>query len=105
MKCFEVEKDFEVKFEGSHGETWISVIERSQGYVFSMGFGKEKLVWLSEQLKKAMEMEVSLGFIRKFRGKTRTHLLEICFNNKGRFMKITEFVTNKNLNSICSLGC
>ena len=61
-KSFEAEKDFEVKFEGSHGGTWILVIERTQGYVFSVGFGKE-MVWLSVQLKKVVEMEVSLGFI------------------------------------------
>ncbi|RVW99819.1 hypothetical protein CK203_029166 [Vitis vinifera] len=35
------------------------------------------------------------GFIWKFKGKTRTRLLEICFNSKGRFIKITEFVTNR----------
>ena len=35
------------------------------------------------------------GFIRKIRGKTRTHLMEICFNSRGRFMKITEIVTKR----------
>ncbi|RVW46833.1 hypothetical protein CK203_075657 [Vitis vinifera] len=29
------------------------------------------------------------------RGKTRTHLMEICFNSRGRFMKITEIVTKR----------
>ena len=33
-KFFEVEKKaFQVKFEGSNGGTWISIIERSQGFV------------------------------------------------------------------------
>ncbi|RVW96744.1 hypothetical protein CK203_026103 [Vitis vinifera] len=35
------------------------------------------------------------GFIQKIRGKTMTHLMEICFNSRGRFMKITEFVTKR----------
>ena len=51
--------------------------------------------WLSEHLKKVVELEASRGFIRKIRGKTRTHLMEICFNSRGRFMKITEFVTKR----------
>ena len=42
-----------------------------------------------EHLKKVVELEASRGFIRKIRGKTKTHLMEICFNNRGRFMKIT----------------
>ena len=50
---------------------------------------------LSEHLKKAVELEASKGFIRKIRGKTRTHLMEICFNSRGRFMKITEIVTKR----------
>ncbi|XP_059599337.1 receptor like protein 27-like [Vitis vinifera] len=67
--------------------------ERSQGYIFSVGFGKEELEWLLEQLKKDVELEVAKGFIGKTKGKTRTHLLEICFNNRRRFLKITKFVT------------
>ena len=50
---------------------------------------------MSEHLKKAVELEASRGFIRKTRGKTGTHLMEICFNSRGRFMKITEFVTKR----------
>ena len=42
-----------------------------------------------------MELEASRGFIRKMRGKTRTHLMEICFNSRGRFMKIIEIVTKR----------
>ena len=60
-----------------------------------LGFGKEELDWLLEHLKKAVELEASRGFIRKMRGKTRTHLMEICFNSRGRFMKITEIVTKR----------
>ena len=40
-KFFEVEKKvFQVKFEGSNGGTWISIIERSRGFVVSVGFGR-----------------------------------------------------------------
>ena len=89
MKCkvekFEVEKkSFQVKFEGSNGGTWVSVTERSRGFVVSVGFGKE-LDWLTKHLKKVVELEASRGFIRKIRSKTKTHLMEICFNNRGRF--------------------
>ncbi|RVW78773.1 hypothetical protein CK203_050954 [Vitis vinifera] len=37
----------------------------------------------------------SRGFIRKMRGKTRTHLMRICFNSRGRFMKIIEIVAKR----------
>ena len=50
---------------------------------------------MSEHLKKVVELEASRGFIQKIRGKTMTHLMEICFNSRGRFMKITEFVTKR----------
>ena len=50
---------------------------------------------MSEHLKKAVELEASRGFIRKIRGKTKTHLMEICFNSRGRSMKITKFVTKR----------
>ncbi|RVX08240.1 hypothetical protein CK203_017634 [Vitis vinifera] len=102
MKCkvekFEVEKkSFQVKFEGSNGGTWVSVTERSRGFVVSVGFGKEELDWLMEHLKKAVELEASRGFIRKIKGKAKIHLMEICFNNRGRFMKITRLLQKGNL--------
>ena len=50
---------------------------------------------MTEQLKKAVELEASRGFIRKIRGKNKIHLMEICFNNRGRFMKITEIATRR----------
>ncbi|RVW65137.1 hypothetical protein CK203_035787 [Vitis vinifera] len=52
--------------------------------VEKIGFGKE-LDWLTKHLKKVVELEASRGFIRKIRSKTKTHLMEICFNNRGRF--------------------
>ena len=101
MKCkvekFEVEKkSFQVKFEGSNGGTWVSITERSRGFVVSVGFGREEVDWLTEHLKKAVELENTRGFTRKFRGENKIHLMEICFNNRGRFMKITEIATRRN---------
>ena len=43
MVSFVVEKKFEVKFEGSHGGTWISVAERSRGRVSVVGFEREEI--------------------------------------------------------------
>ena len=88
-------KAFQVKFEGINGGMWLSITERSRGFVVSLGFGEEELDWLLEHLKKAVELEASGGFTRKIRGKTRTHLMEICFNSRGRFMKITEIVAKR----------
>lgn len=62
-----------------------------------MGLEKEEMDWLSKQLKKVVELAVSLGFIWKFRDKVRTHLLETCFKSRGRFIKISEFVTNRKI--------
>ncbi|KAL6327515.1 hypothetical protein AAG906_021600 [Vitis piasezkii] len=67
----------------------------SQGFVVSQGFGEEELDWLLEHLKKTVELEASRGFIRKMRGKTKTHLMRICFNSRGRFMKIIEIVAKR----------
>ena len=55
VEKFEVEKkSFQVKFKGSNGGTWISITERSR--VVLVGFGKEELEWLTEHLKKAVEL-------------------------------------------------
>ncbi|RVW30349.1 hypothetical protein CK203_103735 [Vitis vinifera] len=67
MKCkverIIVEKKyFQVEFEGLNGGTWVSVTERSRGFVVSIGFDMEELVWLMEHLKKAVEVEASRGF-------------------------------------------
>ncbi|RVW38709.1 hypothetical protein CK203_077488 [Vitis vinifera] len=94
-RIFVEKKNFQVEFEGLNGGTWVSVTERSRGFVVSIGFDMEELDWLMVHLKKAVEVEASRGFVRKIRGKTKTLLMEICFNNRGRFMKITEFVTKR----------
>lgn len=47
-----------------------------------------------EQLKKALELDSSLGFIQKYRGKTRTDLLKIYFKQWKTHQNI-KFVTNQ----------
>ena len=56
-------KSFQVKFEGLTGGTWVSITERSRGFVVSIGFDMEELDWLMEHLKKAVEVEASRGFV------------------------------------------
>ena len=93
---FEVDnKRFEVKFEGFNGGTWVSLVEKSRGRISSVGFEREEVAWIQEQLKKVVDLKAHLGFKGKYRGKTKTHLLEICFNEKGRFIEIMEFAINK----------
>ncbi|RVW55796.1 hypothetical protein CK203_075795 [Vitis vinifera] len=77
-------KIFQVKSEDYNGGKWLSITERSRGFVVSLDFGEEETGWLVEQLEKAVELEDSRGYIRKMRGKTRTHLMEICFNSRGK---------------------
>ena len=61
---FEVEKKvFEVRFEGIHVDPWISATEKVQGHAFSVAFEEMEIVWILEQLKKAMELSESWGFI------------------------------------------
>ena len=92
---FEVEKKrFEVMFEGFNGGTWVLLAEKSRGRISSGGFERETFAWIQERLK-VVDLKTHLGFNRKYRGKTKIHLLEICFNEKGRFIKIMEFATNQ----------
>ncbi|RVX11607.1 hypothetical protein CK203_015798 [Vitis vinifera] len=58
-------------------------------------FKKEEVGWLIELLTKAIELKSHLGFNRKYRGKSCVHLMEVCFNNHGRFIRISEFATNR----------
>ena len=84
-------KIFQVKSEDYNGGKWLSITERSRGFVVSLDFGEEETGWLVEQLEKVVELEDSRGYIRKMRGKTRTHMMEICFNSRGCYMKIIEY--------------
>ncbi|RVW77727.1 Transposon TX1 uncharacterized 149 kDa protein [Vitis vinifera] len=68
---------------------------RNQSFEVERKAFQEESGWLLEHLKKDVDLEASRGFIRKMRGKTRTHLMEICFNSRGRYMKITEFVAKR----------
>ncbi|RVW77752.1 hypothetical protein CK203_050346 [Vitis vinifera] len=69
-------KTFWVSFEGGIGGRWCSITEHSKGFAFVLGFEKEEVSWLIEQLTKAIELKVCMGFNRKFRGKNSVHLLE-----------------------------
>ena len=75
-------------------------MKRVLGKAFPMAFEEEEVTWIMEQLKKAMKLAGSLGFIQKFRGKSRTHLLEVYFNSRGRFIRIMEFVTSRKTTSL-----
>ncbi|RVW48797.1 hypothetical protein CK203_104315 [Vitis vinifera] len=43
----------------------------------------------------ALALKSHMGFNKKFRGKCRVHLMEGGFNNHGRFIRISEFATNR----------
>ena len=88
-------KTFLVRLEGEHGGKWCSITELSRGSIFVLGFEKDAVGWMIEHLTKAIEMKSHLGFNRKFRGKCSVHLMEVGFNKHGRFIRISEFTTNK----------
>ena len=46
-------------------------------------------------MTKAIELKSHLGFNKKYRGKFCVHLLEVSFNNHGRFIRISKFATNR----------
>ncbi|RVW24903.1 hypothetical protein CK203_079545 [Vitis vinifera] len=73
----------------------VLITEHSKGSIFVLGFEKEEVSWLIEQLTKAIEMKIFMGFNRKFRGKTRVHLLEVSFNVHGRFIRLSKFTSNR----------
>ncbi|RVX07516.1 hypothetical protein CK203_025219 [Vitis vinifera] len=56
---------------------------------------RRRFRWLIEQLTKAIKMKIFMGFNRKFRGKTRVHLLEVSFNVHGRFIRLSKFTSNR----------
>ncbi|KAJ9680331.1 hypothetical protein PVL29_019600 [Vitis rotundifolia] len=78
-------KTFLVRFEGESGGIWCSLTEHNRGSVIALGFEK----------KEAIELKSYMGFNRKYRGKSRVHLMEVCFNNHGRFIRLLEFASNK----------
>ena len=48
-----------------------------------------------KHLAKAIELKTYMGFNRKYRGKSKVHLMEVCFNNHGRFIRLSKFASNK----------
>ena len=88
-------KTFLVRFEGESGGKWCSLTKHSRDSVFALGFEKEEVGWLIEHLTKAIEMKSYMGFNRKCRGKSRVHLMEVCFNSHGRFIRLLEFAPNR----------
>ncbi|KAL6322627.1 hypothetical protein AAG906_014299 [Vitis piasezkii] len=88
-------KTFLITLEGVQGGEWCSMTEISRGSVFTLSFEKEAVGWLVECLTKALALKSHMGFNKKFRGKCRAHLLEVGFNNHGRFIRISEFATNR----------
>ena len=95
LKVFVERKTFLVRFEGEAEGKWCSLTEHSRGSVFALGFEKEDVGWMIEHLTKAIKMMNFMGFNKKFRGNTRAHLMEVCFNNHGRFIRLSEFASNR----------
>ncbi|WJZ95382.1 hypothetical protein VitviT2T_014156 [Vitis vinifera] len=95
LKVFVERKTFLIRLEGEHKGNWCSITEHSRGSVYVLCFEKEEVGWLIEHLTKAIEMKSHLGFKRKYRGKFCVHLMEVCFDNHGRFIRISEFATNR----------
>ena len=95
LKVFVERKTFLVRLEREHGGNWCLITEHSKGSVFVLGFEKDAVGWMIEHLTKAIEMKSHLGFNRKFMGKCCVHLMEVGFNNHGRFIRISEFATNR----------
>ncbi|RVW27494.1 hypothetical protein CK203_092027 [Vitis vinifera] len=65
LKVLVERKTFLIRLEGEQGGEWCSITEISRGSVFCI------------------------------RGKCRVHLMEVGFNNHGRFIRISEFATNR----------
>ena len=89
-----MERTFLVRLEGEHEGNWCSITKHSRGSIYVLGSEKEEVGWLIEHLTKAIEMKSHLGFKKKYRGKFCVHLMEVCFNNHRRFIRISEFATN-----------
>ena len=95
LKVLVERKTFLVSREAEYGGNWCSIAKHSRGSVYVLGFEKVEVGWLIKQLTKAIELKSYLGFNKKYRGKFCVHLLEVSFNNHGRFIRISEFATNR----------
>ena len=95
LKVLVKKKTFLIRLEGEQGGEWCSITEISRGSVFALGFEKEAVGWLVDYLTKALTLKSHMGFNKKFKGKCRVHLMKVGFNNHGRFIRISEFATNR----------
>lgn len=71
--------------------------ELRRGAPFSLSFENKEVRWLLKHLGKDIELECCMGFNKKYRGKTRVHILEVSFNNCGRFLRISEFASHRKM--------
>ena len=71
--------------------------ELHRGAIFSLSFENKEVRWLLKHLGKDIELECCMGFNKKYRGKTRVHILEVSFNNCGRFLRISEFASHRKM--------
>ena len=95
LKVYVERKTFLVRLEGEPGGKWCSITKHSKGFVFVLGFENDEVGWLIEHLTKVIELKSYMGFNRKYRGKSSVDLMEVCFNNHGRFIRISKFASNK----------
>ena len=95
LKVYVERKTFLVKLEGELGGKWCSITEHNRGSVFVLGFENDEVGWLIEHLTKVIELKSYMGFNTKYKGKSSVHLMEVCFNNHRRFIRISEFISNK----------
>ena len=95
LKVYVERKTFLVRLEGELGGKWCSITKHNRGSVFVLGFENDEVGWLIEHLMKVIELKSYMGFNRKYKGKSSVHLMEVCFNNHRRFIRISEFVSNK----------
>ena len=95
VKVLVERKTFLIRLEGKQGGEWCSITEISRGSVFALGFEKDAVEWLVDYLTKALALKSHMGFNKKFRGKCRVHLMEVGFNIHGRFIRISEYATNR----------
>ena len=96
VEKFEVEKkSFQVKFEGFEWGNLDISNRKEPRFCCLSRIWKRGVGLVDGAFEESRGVGASRGFIRKIRGKTRTHLMEICFNNRGRYMKITEIVTKR----------
>ena len=96
LKVYVERKTFLVRFEGELGGKWCLLTEHSRGFVFTLGFEREEVGWLIEHLTKTIKLKSYMDFNRKYKGKSNVHLMEVCFNNHGMFIRLSKFTSNRN---------